>query len=739
QAIDVACRLLVADGIDTIAVEDPSAPQTRAAVVRAGARLVGVPVDADGLRVDELADARAVVVTPAHQFPTGAVLSDARRRELLARGGLVIEDDRGAEHRYDRDAVPALQGAADDRVLYAGSASQALAPGLRLGWLVLPPRLAEAAARLRLELDGGSPALEQLALAQLLETAAFERHLRRARAEYARRRSALGSAIAELLPDASVSGDEAGLHLCLELATPIALADLEARARDSRVRIATPEHYRLAPGPQTSTICVGYAAVQPGAAVAAVHAIRNLLDPAAAAPRERRLRAPMPESAQPTGGSPGDDEIELRVLTFDVREVDEGRMPSIVAAIRAARPDVVALQNAQGRAPAIGRALGFAGLDRARDVISRHRVLRAPNGLHSLVEPLPGRFVALANVHLDAEEYGPAALLAGASRGEVAASERRTRLREVTPVLEALQALATAGVPVVLTGALNAPCQAGWPVADAFAEAGLRDVLGTRVHATWPVPGFATDPGDGSDPIDAILVGGPAATVSAEVLGERGGAGVGIALDDWPSDHRAIVAQLRLTPGALAPFVAAELTSATLGDDLIAVVTRGPAARRGTISLVREGGAPRRALARRSERDVGGDGTLPFATAGLRAGAYDLVLTDRGGHELSRAPLWLASDGAAPWIGVGRRRFARHDAVRVRWRDAPGCRWDWIGIFEAAVDPGRADPVTYRFTGARPSGSVVLEGLAPGSYVAALVYDDTSDVLALERFTVLDR
>ena len=157
------------------------------------------------------------MLTPSHQWPTGAVLSAAARAAVLrwaqARGALIVEDDYDAEYRYDRAPIGAMQGLAPDRVVYAGTASKTLAPGLRLGWLVAPPDLVDAIAEAKMLADRGSPALDQLAFADFLARGEFDRHLRRMRPIYRRRRDTLLAALREQIPELEPAGIAAGLHL----------------------------------------------------------------------------------------------------------------------------------------------------------------------------------------------------------------------------------------------------------------------------------------------------------------------------------------------------------------------------------------------------------------------------------------------------------------------------------------------------------------------------------------------
>ncbi|GII52990.1 GntR family transcriptional regulator [Planotetraspora thailandica] len=225
QGLSLVVRVLAERaGRDVVlAVEDPTSPRQLPLLARAGADMVGVPVDDEGIVVGDLAKtgAEVVLLTPAHQYPTGVVLSPRRRAEVIAwaaeSGALVLEDDYDADFRFDREPVGCLQGLAPDRVVLAGSVSKALAPGLRLGWLVAPPALARSVRQARGELDLGSPVIDQHALAHLIASGGYDRHLRRMRREYRTRRDAMTAALAEHLPEIAVHGISAGLHLYAEM------------------------------------------------------------------------------------------------------------------------------------------------------------------------------------------------------------------------------------------------------------------------------------------------------------------------------------------------------------------------------------------------------------------------------------------------------------------------------------------------------------------------------------------
>jgi GntR family transcriptional regulator/MocR family aminotransferase len=213
------CRFLARTGTEAVAVEDPGWHPARLAIEQAGLSVVPVPVDAEGLRVDALGSARVVLVTPAHQFPTGVALSRQRRAALVEwaadHEALIIEDDYDSELAESRPG--AVQGLAPERVVLIGSASKRLAPGLRLGWMLTPSWLTWPLTTTRAVEAASGDVITQLAFTDFLARGELERHLRRMRARYASRRAALLAALAQRLPELSVrDAPPAGLFILAE-------------------------------------------------------------------------------------------------------------------------------------------------------------------------------------------------------------------------------------------------------------------------------------------------------------------------------------------------------------------------------------------------------------------------------------------------------------------------------------------------------------------------------------------
>ncbi|MCE7005191.1 PLP-dependent aminotransferase family protein [Kibdelosporangium philippinense] len=257
-------RALHAAGITQIAVEEPGWTHVWRAAEDAGLEVVRVPVDADGLCVDQIpAGIRAVVVTPAHQFPSGVVLTPERRAALLtwARDvdGLILEDDYDAEFRYDRKPVGTVQGMDPRRVVLLGSIAKTLSPALGIGWCVVPPQWTIPQA--------APPVIDQLALATFIENGGYHRYLRAARLRYRKRRDALLAALGPL----DISGAAAGLHLLLHLDSPA--DDVVNRAAASGLKLKSLDAYRSSPG--APALVLGYGNLADSSVTEAVAVLKD--------------------------------------------------------------------------------------------------------------------------------------------------------------------------------------------------------------------------------------------------------------------------------------------------------------------------------------------------------------------------------------------------------------------------------------------------------------------------------
>lgn len=284
QALDLLCRVLIKRGATRLAMESPSHPGLWATVRGSGLELVGCPVDFEGLRPEVLdgLGADAVVVAPAHQFPTGAVMTAPRRKALIewaaAHGTLIIEDDYDAEFRYDRAAIGAVQGLDPGRVAHVGSASKTLAPGVRLGWVSVPTELIDPLREQKSAADSGSPALDQLALTRLLRVGDYERHVLQARRAYRRRRDRLVRAITTRFSGVELRGAAAGMQLLLTL--PSHADDLELVEEASRhgINITALSRLHLTPRSERGLL-LGYGRLPEPSIEPAVDALVSALAP----------------------------------------------------------------------------------------------------------------------------------------------------------------------------------------------------------------------------------------------------------------------------------------------------------------------------------------------------------------------------------------------------------------------------------------------------------------------------
>jgi GntR family transcriptional regulator / MocR family aminotransferase len=264
QGLGLICRALRGRGTATLALEAYGLPDLRGIAAAHRLRTRTLPVDGSGAVLDGLGDAEAVLLTPAHQFPLGGVLAPGRRTQAIEwatrTGGLLIEDDYDGEFRYDRQPVGAMQALAPEHVIYAGTASKSLAPGLRLGWLVVPGHLVAEVTAAKALTDLYSSSFDQLTLAEFLTSGAYDRQVRRSRLAYRRRRDHLVAALRRHVPQARVTGVAAGLHALLELPPSLDEDEIIARAaarHDLALNGLRP--YSAGSGPYRPALVIGYA------------------------------------------------------------------------------------------------------------------------------------------------------------------------------------------------------------------------------------------------------------------------------------------------------------------------------------------------------------------------------------------------------------------------------------------------------------------------------------------------
>jgi GntR family transcriptional regulator/MocR family aminotransferase len=281
------CTALQTIGIHEIAVEDPGWSRLHAAVRATGMNVRPIPVDQDGLRIDALdrSPARAVIVTPAHHFPYGVVLNPQRRTALLGwanrNNGVILEDDYDAEFRYDRAPVSTIQGMDPSCVVLLGSLSKTLSPALRIGWMIMPQRIADALTE-REQFLAVPPTVDQIALADLIESGRYDRHLRAARRRYRARRDALVASLTARLQQCQLDGIAAGLHLILRLPPATSAAAVIDAGRAKRLKLTPLSAYCEAANPLAdSALVLGYGNLADGEVATASSRLRSAVRAAA--------------------------------------------------------------------------------------------------------------------------------------------------------------------------------------------------------------------------------------------------------------------------------------------------------------------------------------------------------------------------------------------------------------------------------------------------------------------------
>jgi exonuclease III len=450
--------------------------------------------------------------------------------------------------------------------------------------------------------------------------------------------------------------------------------------------------------------------------------------------------------------------VTQKVMVFNVEYggalVDFGKT---VEAIERAAPDLVLVEEAWGQIPRLAQTLGWTEYDVRHQVLSRRApLLDPPDAVARFLyaELAPGCVAALANVHLPSDPDIPEPLEEAQVVATLAA-ERTSRLRALEPTLQALRPLQDAGIPVLLGGDFNAPSHLDdprpWPVSLAIEAAGLRDLWRTAHPDAKSRPGYtwwaARPQVDGWNPspqalqvrIDQLHGGGRVEVKDARIVGETGRPGVDIGVSPWPSDHRGLVFTLDITPGP-PPVVVTAWPARVVRGKALRVRARGvdPGAR----VVVAPAGVDPSTIS--AAREVG-SADLNLPTQDLRPGVYQVVLFDRSGRLRSAASFAVVEDGAQPSVTVARQRLRSGEAIEVRWANAPGFRWDWVGVYPQGLKPdAEGQPLLWRHTRATVAGGARLDAeaegegwpLKAGSYEVYLFEDDAYRPLAGARLVV---
>jgi endonuclease/exonuclease/phosphatase family metal-dependent hydrolase len=459
--------------------------------------------------------------------------------------------------------------------------------------------------------------------------------------------------------------------------------------------------------------------------------------------------------------------VGLRVMSFNIEwGGTHVRFESVVDAIRASGADIVGVQEAEGNLQRLAADLGWS-YDLRSYVVSRYRVIDPPgaDGRYAYVEIRPGQAVAIANVHLPSDPYGPEWVKERRTAQAVLDLERRLRLPKIQPDLGPLSDLHETGIPVFLTGDFNAPSHADWteavvgtrpfvdysvdwPVSRAVTAAGFRDSFRdtypdpvTHPGLTWwakrrQIRDFNPGDGDPQDRIDFVWYAGPATVTSSEIVGESEAAGVSIAVTPWPSDHRAVVSSFDVVPAPLPPLIAAE-RRVYRSDETIRIVYYGLGSDGGsiTVSRIAEGddATEGRSIAIDFER-----GSLEMPGGAFSPGGYQMTLSDASSRSISRNGFWILDPDAPPSLDVVGSSFAPGEALPIRWQNGPGNRNDWLAVFGASAPREDRNYLAWGYVGARSSGSLAMDAptaeggwpLPPGRYVVRLLKDDGFEVLA---------
>jgi endonuclease/exonuclease/phosphatase family metal-dependent hydrolase len=494
--------------------------------------------------------------------------------------------------------------------------------------------------------------------------------------------------------------------------------------------------------------------------------------------------APAAVSAQ---GAP----MKLRVMVFNIEYGGtQVSFKAVAEAVNKASPDVVGLEEAETNTARLARLAGYPYYNAGLQIVSRYPILEpsGAGGVYAFIEVEPGYVVAISNVHLPSDPYGPNWIRDGKGAAQVIALEKRLRLPAIQQQVRVLPKVAAQRIPVFVTGDFNSPShldytQAAvgtrpevkymldWPVSQAMADAGFKDSYRVAhpdpVKApglTWwaarpKVSGWNPTAKDPQDRIDFVYTAGPSKVLKSEIVGEEGNPAASITVTPWPSDHRAVVSTFAAVPGRMPVLVATDKLLVRQGEPLV-VTFHSPGLGGETVVITQPAdkrlATPPPVLASQAAGTTGvTNGQVTFETARLPATTLSVKLRAGNGKVLARTPVWVARRGAKVRLILGRTSLKAGGPVVVNWRNAPANRWDWIGVYKAsAADPNTDSYLIWQYTGGAeagtvhrmPAGTMVLDGgsatqgspwpLPPGKYVVYYLLADAYTAVARASFTV---
>ncbi len=482
----------------------------------------------------------------------------------------------------------------------------------------------------------------------------------------------------------------------------------------------------------------------------------------------RTLMITLALAASPAAAEP----IQLKILTFNIwYGGDQVSFASVIKAIQLADADVVGLQEPDGKTLQIAALAGYPYADQRRHIISKYPIFDSasgettttdappysiagldPDAIHAWIEVEPGKVVAVANTHLTSDPYGPEMLRDGKTIEEALQNEADTRMPEARALIDGLKPLIEKGVPLILTGDFNAPSwqdwqakqpQVVWPLSKAMEDAGFTDSFRavhpdpTHLGITWtpgrPYPYLPAN--ETFDRIDFVWTANMQ-PLSSVVMGEAGNPQNGLQITPWPSDHRAVLTTVAVTPMDAPPLITVEPRPVRQGDSLVLRVAIPNGSTYSAMIMARGSDIPLTGIA---DVDPADRPTIRLSSADLPVGDYDAVLTTDGQERARTRFSVVPADGKAS-LTVTAQVVSGGD-IPLEFKGAQGFKLDWVGIYKVG-EPSVYNYLGFAYTGARINGSLTFpaaelyEELTPGDYEAWLMFDDHYQVLAVAPFTV---